>query len=170
MATPKLDTWSLAHSIRTANIFGSTVSTDAPPVNFETKYWGNPSLGSTHNFKVTWDSTDNHLHLFLDDSTVPCNGGGACSETPWNPRSVWGGSSGQIYGETQHKNDDILGYSGSHETFSSVQEQSYSDLGTWHSYSLTGQNSWCFYNRQQDGSTPNQKFDIWTDPVDHTGC
>jgi hypothetical protein len=129
-----------------------------------TALFGSPAEGDSKTFRVEYLQSDDALHLFYGPDEGPCNSGGDCPTTPFDPLNAWNGTQGQWYGETGFAGSDVPGRSTSKTDFDTVRVKEPGTDWTQENWTATGSDK-CFY--KQDIINNGDHFKIWTQPIDH---
>ncbi len=143
--------------------------------DFGQVYFGAPSLGTTHDFKVVRDDTSGHLVMYLNGSTPDCSGScpfsncpqnhNQCAETTFDPLNAWSGTNNQWFEESHNLGSDVLGTNSSRTLFSQVRTNK--PNGDWVNQTWNSSGSGiCYYNVNE--ITSDSRFEAWTQPLDHS--
>ncbi len=77
-------------------------------------WWGNPSIGSVHNYKVSRYASDGNIHLLLDDGNAQCASDGTCGVTGFDPFVRWPDVRAEFHAETHYYESDMAGDANNH--------------------------------------------------------
>jgi hypothetical protein len=137
----------------------------------KTAYWGNPTVHTRYNFKVTRLASDGHLHmLYLNpDQTPPSNQAGWDPETNFDPYVEWDTRHMTVFAEVGHPGSDVAGTESAKasnvEILVRPRGGAWEDPSTWSTFNDRP----CYYHRATINAY--KSFNTWTDPLNHgTTC
>lgn len=139
--------------------------------NLRTGFWGNPSVGTRYNLKVTRRSDTGRLHmLYLDpDVEPPCDQSGFCPRTNFDPHQAWTNQLAQAFAETSRPGSDAAGQHENRASFADIRvrplDESWREPVSWSAFNPRS----CYCHR--DTVSTYVHFRTWTHPINHgTTC
>jgi hypothetical protein len=137
-------------------------------VTIHTGYWGNPGVGSVHNYKASRYMTDGMIHLLYDDGSAGCNAENPpnCGVTDFDPTQAWSGLKSIWAGEATDEGTDVPGTEPQPANFTGLVFRDQNGDWLWNGWTDSTVSK-CYFHLT--ASVSLQYMQVWTDPTNH-GC